>query len=62
MRIVHILIYPSFLRLCLYHTIIMPISAIFHCFNSLPASVVGLDPDQARQKVGPDLDPNCLTL
>ena len=20
-----------------------------------------LDPDQARQKVGPDLDPNCLT-
>ena len=21
-----------------------------------------LDPDQARQKVGPDLDPNCLTL
>ena len=21
----------------------------------------GLDPDQARQNVGPDLDPNCLT-
>ena len=21
-----------------------------------------LDPDQARQNVGPDLDPNCLTL
>ena len=21
-----------------------------------------LDPDQARQKVGPDLHPNCLTL
>ena len=21
-----------------------------------------LDPDQARQDVGPDLDPNCLTL
>ena len=21
-----------------------------------------LDPDQARQIVGPDLDPNCLTL
>ena len=21
-----------------------------------------LDPDQARQKVGPDLNPNCLTL
>ena len=21
-----------------------------------------LDPDEARQNVGPDLDPNCLTL
>ena len=21
-----------------------------------------LDPDQARQNIGPDLDPNCLTL
>ena len=40
-------------------------------FNSLPASVNFchllityaniLDPDQARQNVGPDLDPNCLT-
>ena len=39
-------------------------------FNSLPAGVVGkyylckhsLDPDQAQQNVGPDLDPKCLTL
>ena len=38
------------------------------CFNSLPTSVVcwqlfanNLDPYQARQNVGPDLDPNCLT-
>ena len=38
-------------------------------FNSLPSSVRllityanSLDPDQARQNVGPDLDPNCLTL
>ena len=40
-------------------------------FNSLPASydfccmlinfVNSLDRDQARQNVGPDLDPNCLT-
>ena len=35
--------------------------------NSLPACVVIafaniLDPDQARQYVGPDLDPNCLLL
>ena len=43
-------------------------------FNSLPTSCrllitfaysnlcKSLDPDQARQNVGPDLDPNCLTL
>ena len=24
--------------------------------------VNSLDPDQVRQNVGPDLDPNCLTL
>ena len=40
-------------------------------FNSLPASgdfchlliafANSLDPDQARQNVGPNLDPNCLT-
>ena len=41
-----------------------------HCFvfNSLSARgdfscqlTNSLDPDQARQNVGPDLDPNCLT-
>ena len=42
------------------------------CLNSFPASgdfdhllitfANSLDPDQARQNVGPDLDPNCLTL
>ena len=41
-------------------------------FNSFPARgdlfgllitfANSLDPDQARQNVGPDLDPNCLTL
>ena len=40
-------------------------------FNSLPAIDVcrlliifvnSLDPDRAQQYVGPDLDPNCLTL
>ena len=41
-------------------------------FNSFPPSgnfchllitfANSLDPDQARQQVGPDLDPNCLTL
>ena len=40
--------------------------------NSFPASgnfcslliksANSLDPDQAQQNVGPDLDPNCLTL
>ena len=46
------------------HQVVLP-------FNSLPASgdfccllitfANSLDPDQARQIVGPDLDPNCLT-
>ena len=41
-------------------------------FNSFPAGggfchllitfANSLDPDKARQNVGPDLDPNCLTL
>ena len=32
-------------------------------FNSLPATfALSLEPDPARQNVGPDLDPNCLTL
>ena len=33
--------------------------------NSSPASFTftsSLDPDQARQNVGPDLDPNCLIV
>ena len=36
-------------------------------FNSLPAMSAdnsfanSLDPEQTRQNVGPDLDPNCLT-
>ena len=37
--------------------------------NSLPASIVcekplqnSLEPDQAQQNVGPDLDQSCLTL
>ena len=41
-----------------------------YLINSLPTSVVccmitfanSLDPDQARRNVGPDLDPNCVTL
>ena len=43
----------------------------YSVLNSLPASgnfcnllitfANSLDPDQARQNVGPDLDPNCLT-
>ena len=36
------------------------------CLDSLPTSLVcfenSLDPYQARQNVGPDLDPNCSTL
>ena len=47
------------------------VSRSLSVFNSFPASsdfyhllitfANSLDPDQARQKVGPDLDPNCLT-
>ena len=47
------------------------VSRSFSVFNSLPASdnfchllitfANSLDPDQARQNVRPDLDPNCLT-
>ena len=34
----------------------------FHA-NCLPTTFANkLDPDQGRQSVGPDLDPNCLTL
>ena len=31
-------------------------------FRLLITYVNSLDPDHAQQKVGPDLDPNCLTL
>ena len=40
----------------------------FHYFNQIgtydvPMAIANsLDPDQARQNVGPDLDPNCLTF
>ena len=47
-------------------------SKFFFCLNSLPTSgdfchllitfANSLDPDQAGQNIGPDLDPNCLTL
>ena len=47
------------------------VSRSFSVFNSLPASgnfchllitfANSFDPDQTRQNVGPDLDPNCLT-
>ena len=32
------------------------------CANLLIFFANSLDPDQVRQNVGPDLDPNCLTL
>ena len=34
---------------------------LFNC-RLLMSFVNRLDPDQARQNVGPDLDPNCLTI
>ena len=47
------------------------VSTSYFLFNSLPARgdfccllimfTNSLDPDQARQNVGPDLDPNCLS-
>ena len=47
------------------------VSKSYFVFKSLPARgdfycllikvANSLDPDQARQNVGPDLDPNCLT-
>ena len=33
-----------------------------HFLYSLITSAISLDPDQAQQHVGPDLDPNYLTL
>ena len=34
----------------------------FHPCLLTITSANSLDPDQAQQNVGPDLDPNCLTL
>ena len=38
--------------------------AIFHSLDAFSFNIIrvsdSLDPDQARQNVGPDLDPNCL--
>ena len=38
-----------------HFTLYLPVMTVDDFANSL-------DPDQARQNVGPDLDPNCLTL
>ena len=35
------------------------VTNFYHLLKSFANS---LDPDQAHQNVGPDLDPNCLTL
>ena len=37
----------------------LPARGFFYCLLIKVAN--SLDPDQARQYVGPDLDPNCLT-
>ena len=52
-------------------TLVKVLSRSCSVLNSLPASgnfcnllitfVNSLDPDQAQQNTGPDLDPNCLT-
>ena len=61
--------YSSFPWDCLAHSAVLENRGPL---NSFPASddfchllitfANNLDPDQARQNVGPDLDPNCLTL
>ena len=38
------------------------ILTLFPLLSSADKFANSLDPDQARQNVGPDLDPNCLTL
>ena len=38
------------------------IKKIIYLCHLLITFANSLDPDQARQNVGPDLDPNCLTL
>ena len=44
----------------LYQYLILAASGEFCHLLTIFAN--SLDPDQARQNVGPDLDPNCLTL
>ena len=45
---------------CMWQIISFPTSGDFCCLLITFAN--SLDPDQARQNVGPDLDPNSLTL
>ena len=40
----------------------LPQLTLFLLVYLLTAFANSLDPDQAQQNVGPDLDPNCLTL
>ena len=42
-----------------YHQVVLYLSLCQLCLLITIAN--SLDPDQARQNVGPDLDPNCLT-
>ena len=49
-------------------TVVELVYCIFYAFNSWPTKCCllitlanSLESDQARQFVGPDLDPNCLT-
>ena len=46
-------------KLCF--TVLFYIHAFVNC-RLLLTFTNSLDPEQARQDVGPDLDPNCLTL
>ena len=52
------------LATCVDRNMYIQLLSEINLINSLPTNVVAnsLDPDQARQNVGPDLDTNCLTL
>ena len=39
-----------------------PASDIFRCLLISLANSFSLNPDQAQQNIGPDLDPNCMTF
>ena len=54
-KIISIYIFPRML-----HVHYFPTSGDFCCLLIIFAN--SLDPDQARQNVGPDLDANCLSL